>query len=101
MESFWVLYWLVIVLSFILGIIVTIKTKKISGVIQSILSVILPIWSIVFSLKRNWVDGKDGEIEFFFYSLANYSLEAIVLLLIYIILIILFIYNIVKLFKKG
>ena len=100
MENLWILYWIFIFVSIVFGIIVTIKTKKISGIFQSILSVVASICGLFYSLKRDWVNGKEGELEYFFKNIFNGSIEAIIILLLYIFLIVLLVYNIIKLLKK-
>lgn len=99
MEKLWILYWIFIFVSIVFGIIVTIKTKKISGIFQSILSVVASICGLFYSLKRDWVNAKEGEVEYFLKNISNGSIEAIILFFLYICIIIIFLYNILKLKK--
>jgi len=81
----WGIYWIVLIVSFIFGIIVTItKKNKIFGLLQSILSLILPIWSFIFALNRNYLT--TSEIAFFVGKIISLNIEAIIILILYLVL---------------
>ncbi len=100
MECLWLVYWGIIFLIFIFGIIVFIKKKKILGIFQSILSLVLPIWSLIFSLNRDYLIKKESEIEFLYKNVVHGNVEAILITLLYLILIMVVSYNVFTFKKK-
>lgn len=63
---------------------------------QIVLSIILPIWALVFSLKRNWIDGNESEIEFLLSKIIEGSIEAIIIVILFIVLFGVTIYNLLN-----
>ena len=100
MENLWIFYWLSILVSLILGILSVIKRNKIAGFMQVTLSIILPIWAFFFQLKGNYFSTQ-SEWEFMHSKIMQGSIEAILLLILYIVLILIFIYNFIRLVIKG
>lgn len=100
MEKFWIFYWLSILVSLVLGIISIVKRNKTTGIIQVILSIILPIWAFFFELKGNYFNVL-SEWEFWYSQIMHGSIEGILLLILYIVLILIFIYNLIKLLIKN
>lgn len=76
--------------------------KKVCGIFQVLLSILVPVWFFIFVMHRDWVNGNEKEFDFFVSQLLNKSLEAILILVLFIMLIIISIYNIsrLKLNKK-
>lgn len=101
MEWMWLLYWGLLLFIFIFGMNVAIKKNKLTGAIQGILSVILPIWAFIFALKRDYLSSgpESNELYFMYTKIMNGDIEAISITLLFIILMLVFIYNIL-LFKK-
>ena len=101
MEWLWSIYWILMLCSLVFGIIITIKKNKITGLLQTILSLVSPIWSFVFALKRDYLSNefRTKELYFMYTKLMEGNIEAIVILILYVILIITFFYNLF-LFKK-
>ncbi|MBO5477603.1 MAG: hypothetical protein J6A15_07625 [Clostridia bacterium] len=96
MENLWVIYWLFLAFALVFGVIHTIKIKKCTGIMQIVLSIILPIWALVFSLKRNWIDGNESEIEFLLSKIIEGSIEAIIIVILFIVLFGVTIYNLLN-----
>lgn len=96
MEQLWFLCYAFFLVSLIFGIFFIIK-KKICGVFQVLLSILVPVWFFIFVMHRDWVNSNEKEFEFFCSQLLNGSLEAILILILFIILVIIFIYNISRL----
>lgn len=44
MEYLWLIYWGLLLFSFIFGIVVIIKKNKTTGVLESLLSLTTPLW---------------------------------------------------------
>lgn len=101
MECLWLVYWGILLLSLIFGIVVLVKKKSILGIFQSILSLILPIWTLIFSLNRDYLVKKESEIEFLYKNVISGNIEAILITLLYLILIIVLFYNVVTFKKKN
>ena len=101
MEAFWIVYWEILVCSIIFGIITASKYSKVSGFAQVLLSFILPCWAFIFSLKRDYlsIGLESNELYFIYSKLMSGNIEAILLIIGFLILIMLGIYNI-YLFKK-
>lgn len=95
----WIIYWILIILSFILGLLVFINKRKVSGILQVVLSVIVPIWGFIFTLKRDWITNQN-ELEFLFLMIIQGRIEAILIALLYLVLVIMCIYNLLILIKK-
>jgi len=76
------------------------KEKKILGIFQSILSLVLPIWSLIFSLNRDYLIKKESEIEFLYKNVVHGNVEAILITLLYLILIMVVSYNVFTFKKK-
>lgn len=101
MECLWLVYWGILLFSLIFGIIVIVKKKNILGVLQSVLSLVLPIWTLIFSLNRDYLVKKENEIEFLYKNVMNCNIEAILITLLYLILIIVLFYNVFFFKKKN
>lgn len=101
MEILWLIYWGLLLFILIFGIIVAIKKNKLTGIIQIIMSLILPVWAFVFALKRDYLSSgiESNEIYFMYTKIMSGDIEAIAIILCFIILIIIFLYNL-SLFKK-
>lgn len=101
MEILWLIYWGLLLFILIFGIIVAIKKNKLTGIIQIIMSLVLPVWAFVFALKRDYLSSgvESNEIYFMYTKIMSGDIEAIAIILCFIILIIIFLYNL-SLFKK-
>ena len=53
MVILWILYWLLILSSLIFSVIVIFKKNKVLGISQFVLSLIVPVIALLFSLERN------------------------------------------------
>lgn len=93
MEWIWIIYWGLLLISFIIGLVVFIKKKEKMwlGILQSLLTILVSIWAFIFSLHRNWTT--ENELEFLLSKLQTWNLEAITLTLTFLILIVIFIHN--------
>ncbi len=100
MEWLWLFYWGFIILSIVLGIVVSIKKNRGTGLAQVLLSIIVPIWAFVFALKRDYLSTglESNELYFMYTKIISGDIEAISILLLFIVLIIAFLYNL-TLFK--
>ena len=103
MEYLWLIYWGSLLLSLIFGIIVIIKKNKFSGILETILSLILPIWAFAFALKRDYLANGYGEneIEFLYNEIINCNIEAILIVLLFLFLISIVVYNVFLFRKKN
>lgn len=101
MEWLWLIYWGLLLFILIFGVLIGIKKNKRTGILQVLLSIILPIWAFIFALKRDYTSSgsEANEIYFMYIKIMEGNIEAILITLFYILLIIMFIYNI-SLFKK-
>ena len=50
MENLWVIYWLFLAFALVFGVIHTIKIKKCTGIMQIVLSIILPMFQMYEAL---------------------------------------------------
>lgn len=99
MEWLWSIYWVLLLLNLILGVIVLFKKHVITGLLHIVLSIVLPIWAFVFALKRDWVGTGENEIVFLFRNATNGSIEAIGIIVGYGLLLGLMLYHIFVLYK--
>lgn len=101
MEILWLIYWGLLLFILIFGIVVAIKKNKLTGIIQIIMSLVLPVWAFVFALKRDYLSSgtESNEIYFMYTKIMSGDIEAITIILCFVILIIIFLYNL-SLFKK-
>lgn len=101
MEILWLIYWGLLLFILIFGIIVAIKKNKLTGIIQIIMSLVLPVWAFVFALKRDYLSSgiESNEIYFMYTKIMSGDIEAIAIILCFVILIIIFLFNL-SLFKK-
>lgn len=100
MEWLWLFYWLAIFLSLVLGIVSFFKCKQTRwlGLLQSALTICFASWAYVFAHHRCF--DTQSELGFLLQELKNGSLAAILLVLLFIVLFLLFIRSVVQL-KKG
>ena len=54
MVVLWILYWLLILSSLIFSVIVILKKNKVLGISQFVLSLIVPVIALLFSLERDF-----------------------------------------------
>lgn len=101
MEYLWLFYWGILFFSLIFGIVVMIKKNKITGVFESLLSLIAPLWAFIFALKRDYLSSEysKNEIGFLYDEVISGNIEAIFIVILFVIFIITTIYNIF-LFKR-
>lgn len=101
MEPLWLIYWGLLLVSLIFSIIMIVKKNKITGLIQFILSLFLPVWAFIFALKRDYLSSglSKNEIYFMYIKVISGDIEAIVIVTLFLVLIGIFIYNIL-LFKS-
>ncbi len=101
MEYLWLIYWGLLLFSFIFGIVVIIKKNKTTGVLESLLSLITSLWAFIFALKRDYlsIEYSQNEIKFLYDQVIDGNVEAILIVLLFIILFLVLIYNLF-LFKK-
>lgn len=95
----WSFYYIFLFTSFIIGIIVFLKTKRRTGVITTILIPVYIICSFCFILYRDWVNGQT-ELQFFIQKLKELSIEGISLLVLFIMILFLSVYHIIVLEKR-
>lgn len=100
MELIWIFYWLLLLVIFLLGFIYLFKSKKRKwlGLLQSLLTLFWAVWAFIFALQRDF--SKESELDYLLFELSNGSIEAILLILTFLILIIICICNIIFLTKK-
>ena len=93
MNLFWIIYWFLLLISLIFSVYVFIKKNRLTGIIQGILTIGYALFSFVYVLlNRNYTTGQ-SEIGFIISSLSNGEIEAICIVLLLIVLLIMFIYN--------
>lgn len=102
MEWLGFIYIFILLASILLGLIVTIKRKKVLGILQILLSIFLPIWAFIFALKRDYlsVGPEANEFYYMYTKILEGNFEAITITLLYVVLAVLFIYNFYLLIKK-
>lgn len=100
MEWLWLIYWGILFVVFVFGIVMCFKKHIITGLLQSALAIIVPMFSLLFAIGRSWAGTGENEIAFLFRHVKMMTPEAIMILLGYIILVILTIYHIVVLKKS-
>lgn len=95
MEMLWLIYWGLLLFILIFGFIVAIKKNKLTGIIQIIISLVLPVWAFVFALKRDYLSSgaESNEIYFMYTKIMSGDIEAIAIIFFFVILIIIFLYN--------
>lgn len=96
MEYLWLIYWGMLLLSIIFGFVVMIKKNKLTGLLEIILSLIIPIWAFVFALKRDYLKNgySENEIKFLYDQIITGNMEAIIIILLFLVLILIMLYNI-------
>lgn len=101
MQYLWLIYWGILLFSLIFGIVVMIKKNKITGAFQSLLSIIAPLCAFIFALKRDYlsIEYSKNEIGFLYDEVISGNIKAISIVLLFVVLIVVLVYNIF-LFKK-
>lgn len=102
MEWLGFLYFCILLASILLGLIVAMKKNKVLGILQIVLSIFLPIWEFTFAIKRDYLSfgPEANEIYYLYTKILHGNLEAIAITVLYVVLILLFIYNFYLLIKK-
>lgn len=97
------LYWGSFLVSILMSVFVFIKGNKMTSVLQFWVSIVSPIWAFIFCLKRDYIyPGLErNELYFMYKQVLNLNLEAIVIVLLYILWIVLFVYNLVFLINSS
>ena len=94
MEFVWTIYWLFLLLSFIFSIFITRKYRRKTGIIQLLLTIVIPIWASCLTVATNWVGSGTNEFMLIFVLAINGSISAIGIMFGYLALIGFFIYHI-------
>lgn len=97
MNILWIIYWLLIVVSLIFSIIVIFKKNKVLGLSQFTLSLIVPVIALLFSLER---DFSKNEVIYILDEVVEGNVLASMIIILYIVIIGLFIYNLLSFRKK-
>ncbi|MBQ8535565.1 MAG: hypothetical protein IJ463_07780 [Bacilli bacterium] len=97
MNILWIVYWLLIVASLIFSIIVIFKKNEVLGISQFILSLIVPVIALLFSLER---DFSKNEVIYILDEVVEGNLLASMIIILYLVIIGLFIYNLLSFRKK-
>lgn len=97
MNIIWIVYWSLIVVSLIFSIIVIFKKNKVLGISQFILSLIVPVIALLFSLER---DFSKNEVIYILDEVVEGNVLASMIIILYIVIIGLFIYNLLSFRKK-
>ena len=101
MSLFWIVYWIILLISLIFSIYIFIKKNRLMGIIQGILTTSYSIFSFMYVvLNRNYTTGI-SEINFMVTSLLKGEIGAIFVLLLLLILILVFIYNVFSVIIKN
>lgn len=97
------LYWGSFLVSILMSVFVFIKGNKMTSVLQFWVSIVSPIWAFIFCLKRDYINPglERNELYFMYKQVLNLNLEAIVIVLLYILWIVLFVYNLVFLINSS
>lgn len=94
MELLWIIYWLFLLLSFLFSIFITWKYHRKTGIVQFLLTIVVPIWAFCFTVATNWVGSGTNELIHIFKLAINGSISAIGILIGYVLLISLIFYHI-------
>ena len=97
MNFLWIIYWLLIVASLIFSIVVIFKKNKVLGISQFTLSLIVPVIALLFSLER---DFSKNEVIYILDEVVEGNVLASMIVILYLIIIGLFIYNLLSFRKK-
>ena len=97
MNVLWIIYWSLIVVSLIFSIIVIFKKNKVLGISQFILSLIVPVIALLFSLER---DFSKNEVIYILDEVVEGNVLASLIIILYVVIIVLFIYNLLSFRKK-
>lgn len=97
MNIIWIIYWVLILCSLIFGIFVIFKKNKVLGISQFVLSLVVPVIALLFTLNRP--TGVD-EFPFLYKEFLNGNVMVYLIFILYLVLISLFIYNIFSFRKK-
>ena len=97
MNILWIVYWLLIVASLIFSIIVIFKKNEVLGISQFMFSLIVPVIALLFSLER---DFSKNEVIYILDEVVEGNLLASMIIILYLVIIGLFIYNLLSFRKK-
>ena len=97
MDILWILYWLLILSSLIFSVIVIFKKNKVLGISQFALSLIVPVITLLLTLENEF---KKSEIIYLLDEAVEGNTLAAMIIILYIVIIGLFIYNLLSFRKK-
>lgn len=94
MELIWMIYWVFLFLSLLLSVMIIWKYHRKTGIIQLLLTIVIPIWALLFIISTNWVGSGTNEFMHMFEFAISGSISAIAIMIGYLALIGFFIYDI-------
>lgn len=94
MESFWILFWIAIAISFAFGVYCMFKRHMISGISQCILSLLFTGLTVYVGLASEYSGKGITEFQYFLSRLSNLQFDAIMIIVLFIILILFNIFHI-------
>lgn len=95
MNFLWLLYWIGLLIVVILSFLAIKKKSFITGIIQLVLSIVVPLGQLLFSVYNNWVGTGENEFCFLLDYVTKWNIIAILILIGYIAIIGLAIYHII------
>ena len=97
MNILWIVYWILIFISLVFSIFYMFKKHKIRGICQFALSLVVPVIALLFSLER---DFSKNEVIYILDEVVEGNVLASMIIILYIVIIGLFIYNLLSFRKK-
>ena len=90
------IYWGFFLISILFSVLIFFKRNKFTGFLQFVLSIVSPIWSFLFCLQRDYLYPglEKNEFYYMYKQVVHFNGEAFFIVLVYILLIIVLIYNV-------
>lgn len=100
MNIIWLFYWLGLLVAVALSFRAIKQKSFVTGLVQLMLSIVVPLSQLVFSMINNWMGTGKNEFVFLMDYVLKFNIFAILILIGYIGIVGLAIYHIVKCYKK-
>lgn len=97
MDILWIVYWILIFISLVFSIFYMFKKHKIRGICQFALSLVVPVITLLLTLENEF---KKSEIIYLLDEAVEGNTLAAMIIILYIVIIGLFIYNLLSFRKK-
>ncbi len=100
MQWIWIFYWAFLVSSFLIGLVYFLKKKTFRwlGVVQSLFTLFFAVWAFAFAFQRDYLE--QSEMAFLIMKIREGSIDAILLVLSFVLLMIVAIYHFIILLRK-